>query len=132
MNKRGLLREQIETFEKTENQLEGFYSEIDKLLKKSPNDTVNIFKLNLINTVLEKANSILGENRPFTNFQEFDLDQTPTNSDVCTILSQYIECMDHFKSDNVEGFGDVWYWISNGEKSDIRASTPKKVKKTKK
>ncbi|MEI9476589.1 MAG: hypothetical protein WCO26_08445 [Deltaproteobacteria bacterium] len=51
----------IDRFEKTLTQLEALHSEVSVLSKKSPNDGLNEFKLGLVNSVLQEANSLLGD-----------------------------------------------------------------------
>ena len=47
-----MTKEQIEIFEKTFAQLCGLYDDITILVKKNPNDVMNIFKLRNINKLL--------------------------------------------------------------------------------
>jgi hypothetical protein len=72
----------IEQFEKLEQQLHSFLREISELSHKKPNDGLNHFKLKFINSTLESLNEILGARRPFKDFEKFDADELPTNSDV--------------------------------------------------
>ena len=122
-------REEISEFEQLQAQLQSLYIEVGTLSKKKPNDAVNEFKLKLINQVLKRANTILGEeNRPFGGFLQFDADNVPTNSDAVLILSQYLNCLEKLRADNVrQQFGD-WYWLVDGEVSNIRTSPPRKLK----
>jgi len=84
-----------ELLNKTYGQLKSLHNEISLLSKKSPVDTVNKFKLKLINSVLESANQLLGEkDKPFKDFTVFNEDDLPNNSDVVMILSQYISCIE--------------------------------------
>ncbi|MGB7045863.1 MAG: hypothetical protein WBD65_13440, partial [Methylocella sp.] len=76
-------KEDVEALERLIGQLQGLHAEISQLARKAPNDAVNAFKLKLINKVITAGNVVLGENyRPFTEFDEFDADDVPTNSDV--------------------------------------------------
>jgi hypothetical protein len=122
----------VDKFEKTVAQLEALHSEISVLSKKSPNDGLNEFKLKLVNSVLQKANSLLGDTyKPFPDFLSFDHDTVPSNSDVTLILAQYINCMEKLRSDNIyRPSGSYWYWRVDGEdpsKPSIRTSEPKKL-----
>ena len=86
--------QEIEDFMKLAAQLEGMLREFAELSKKKPNDGVNTFKLTLVNKLLDTANGILDvTDRPFEDFERFDPDNLPTNSDVLMILSQYRACM---------------------------------------
>lgn len=123
---------EIEQFEKIHAQIEGFHNEISTLAKKSPNDGLNEFKIKLINQVVLEANKILSEkHKPFKDFQRFDLDDLPSNSDVTFVLSQYFNCMEKLRLENVEDEFDYnahktdWYWICNNKK---KTSPPKKLK----
>jgi hypothetical protein len=52
-------KEDVESLEKLIEQLQGLHVEITQLVKKSPNDALNLFKLRLVNKVLARANNIL-------------------------------------------------------------------------
>jgi hypothetical protein len=119
----------VETFEKVQVQLQGIYTEISEFAKKKPDGTINTFKLNFINNILARANSVLDDqNRPFKDFVKFDIDEIPTNSDVTFILIQYINCMEKYRADNItENYGN-WYWLIEGQESSIQTAPPKKLK----
>ena len=124
-------REDVDRFEKTFAQLEALHSEISVLLKKSPNDGLNEFKLRLVNSVLQEANSLLGDTyKPFPDFLVLDEDALPSNSDVTFILAQYLNCMEKMRSDNI--FNDTfgrWQWRVDDDKTEIRTSPPEKLRR---
>lgn len=117
----------IELFEKIDTQLLGLYNEVSALSKKKPDDAVNLFKLKIINNVITEANNFLGDERPFTDFDTFDVDAVPSNSDVVLILSQYINCMEKVRSDNITYYSNAWYWVKEKMRTDIRTAPPKKI-----
>jgi hypothetical protein len=105
------------------------HSEISALTKKSQNDALNKFKLKFVNQALEEANVILGkEYKPFANYDKFDENDLPTNSDVTMILGQYLNCMEKLRADNIYQKLGSWYWRVNGKESYLRTSTPNKLK----
>lgn len=55
-----------------------------------------------------------GSTNPFADFETFDEDSLPTNSDVVLILSQYLDCLEGWRSDNVFKEGYNWYWKLGG------------------
>jgi len=123
-------RKEVELFDKTYAQMEALYTEIASLSKKSPTDGVNKFKLKFINKVLGEANNLLKEKyKPFEDFEVFEEDDLPTNSDVIMILSQYLGCMEELHHANILRYGGDWWWVIDGERSDIRTSCPKKLKR---
>jgi hypothetical protein len=86
-------RSSVDVFEKVSGQLISIYEEISLLSKNSPNDAVNKFKLNFVNKLLAQSNEYLADKyRPFDDFEAFDEDDIPQNSDVVFILSQYLQC----------------------------------------
>lgn len=126
----------IPQFKKILNQLEGLHGEISSLSKKSSSDALNTFKLNLVNQVITITNEILGEKyRPFSDFELFDEDKLPSNSDVTLVLSQYINSMESLREENISSnirytaSGSVakiaWLWND----SKIETYPPKNVKK---
>lgn len=123
-------KEDIESLEKVIGQLQGAHAEISQLAKKSPNDSLNKFKLDLINKVILSANAVLGDKyRPFDDFERFDADDVPTTSDVTMILSQYMEEVERYRSDNVAYDYDFhgWCYVMDGKQTSVRAGAPSKV-----
>ena len=131
-------RANVDTFEKISGQLLCIYEEISLLSKKSPNGAVNKFKLKFVNKLLSQSNDYLGEMyKPFDDFDSFDEDDIPQNSDVVFILSQYLQCFEKQRSDNVVIRNGNWFWRVIGEATDkvdedgmvlIRTVKPKKLK----
>jgi hypothetical protein len=98
------------------------------LAKKSPKDAVNEFKLKFVNLVLAECNSLFGEKRPFAEFEIFSIDNLPSNSDVTFIISQYIECAEKFRADNIRMYSGAWWWkIDREEQPTVRTAPPKKI-----
>ncbi|WP_221390031.1 hypothetical protein [Dyadobacter sp. NIV53] len=126
----------IDDFKKILNQLEGLHEEISSLSKKSYTDALNVFKLKLVNQVLVRTNELLGkEYKPFSDFIIFNEDDLPTNSDVTLVLSQYINCMESLREENIfskieyttSGSVAKLYWCWKGTK--IETYPPKNIKK---
>ncbi len=124
-------QEDVEQLEKLTGQLQGMYAEISALAKKSPNDSVNAFKLKMINKVIELGNVVLGDKyKPFVDFDSFDDDDAPTTSDITMVLAQYMEEAERFRSDNVMFNGmSRWFYIVNGGMSEIQSGPPTKIGK---
>ena len=132
-------RSDVDTFEKLAGQIVSTYDEVALLSKKSPNDALNKFKLNFINTLLKKSNEFLGkEYMPFEEFTAFDVDEIPQNSDVVFILSQYLQCFEKLRADNVSVQHGIWYWAVEPDENDsseeenglvyIRTVKPKRLR----
>lgn len=64
--------------------------EFQALSSKKPNDTLNKFKVKYVNQTLTEANKILGEDKPYKDFDVFCDEELPTNSDVLMIFSLYL------------------------------------------
>ncbi len=121
---------EIDVFEKVDAQLLGFHEEVQNLAKKSPDDGVNKFKLRHINTVLAAANRLLKPTqRPFEDFEQFNPDDVPTNSDVLLIVRQYVSCIEEARASNIVIYGGSWFWVIDGSRSDRRARPPAKLAK---
>jgi hypothetical protein len=127
-----MTKEQVDTFEKLQAQLGGLHTEITALSKKSQNDALNKFKLKFINQILADANKLLGEKyKPFGDFDLFDENEMPTNSDAAMMLNQYLNCFEKLRADNIrreEKFPQHWYWLIDGELSTIRTVIPNIIK----
>ncbi len=117
-------RKDIDLYEKVQSQIEQLYKEITVLSKKSPDSAINKFKLKFINEKLKEANALLvGKHKPFADFETFDEDSLPSNSDVVLILSQYLDCLEGWRSANVFKEGFSWYWKLGGS-TRVSAQSP--------
>lgn len=97
------------------------YSELSILSKKSPDGSINKFKLNFINQLIEEANQLLGKRYiPFSDFQRFQEDDILFNSDVVLIISQYIKCLEKFKYDNVKRLSVNRYWNLSDTNEEVK------------
>lgn len=124
-----MTKEDVDNFEKLQSQLEGLHSEISALSKKSQNDALNKFKLKFVNKIIIDSNKLLGEKYiPFPVFSSFNEEDIPTNSDVAMMLTQYLSCFEKLRADNVKQDYGKWYWVIDGEQSDIKTIMPKKIK----
>ena len=125
-----LKNSQVDELEKLIGQLDGLHSELSALAKKSPNDAVNKFKLRFVNSSLLKCNSFLGESyKPFEDFHQFNEDDVPSNSDITFILSQYMQALEKFRSDNIYMDMGAWYFKLDDKKKKIRTAQPAKIKR---
>lgn len=119
-------RTDVDAFEKLVGQLIGLYDELSILSRKRPSDAVSEFKLRFINDIVSQANQFLGENyAPFAEFEVFDEDDVPQNSDVVFILSQYLQCFEKYRADNVKELFERWYWIVDPEPGETPGSDGK-------
>jgi len=128
----------VDVFEKLSGQLISVYEEMSLLSKKNPNDAVNKFKLKFLNKLIDDSNKFLTDKyKPYDDFNIFDEDDMPQNSDVVFILSQYLQCFEKLRADNVVIKNASWYWKLKGTKYDkvdedgmiyIRTVRPKKLK----
>ena len=127
-----MTKEEIDIFEKLQAQLQGLHTEISAMSKKSQNDALNKFKLKFINQSLKGANEMLGPKyKPFEDFDLFDENDLPTNSDAAMMLTQYLNCFEKLRSDNIrrqEKHPFNWYWVIDDEISTIRTVMPKTLK----
>ena len=123
--------DEVEKLEKIIGQIQGAHAEISILAKKSPADSLNAFKLTLINNVIKVSNEVLGEKyKPFDHFDQFEPDDLPSNSDVTMILAQYMEEAERYRSDNVVYQKFVgWVYKVDGKASDIQSGPPSKIGK---
>jgi hypothetical protein len=104
--------EDADLFEKVEAQLKKLHEELAALSKKSPDNPINKFKLKLINEKLIEANRLLtGPHKPFAKFEIFEESDLPSTSDAVIVLSQYLSCLEGWRSANIheDGIAD-WYW----------------------
>lgn len=117
---------QIKIFLKLQPQMKSAYEEIGLLSKKKPTDAINKFKLKFINSILSRANEVLGEKyQPFPKeFELFEEDDMPSNGDVVFILSHYLTSLEKLRCDNIKISSYSWYWVINGKISDKKTDEP--------
>ena len=121
-------KKSIEKLEKISGQFDGLHREISNLAKKAPNDALNSFKLSFVNAALAEANTILGTPyQPFASFTQFNEDDVPSNSDVAMMLAQYLEELERKRADNLTRTAVGWFYVIDGEKSEIRTAPPKRL-----
>lgn len=127
-----MTKQEVDTFEKLQAQLEGLHSEISSLSKKSQNDALNKFKLKFVNQILSDSNELLGDKyKPFKDFSLFEENEMPSNSDAAMMLTQYLNCFEKLRADNIKKEKDYpqhWYWMIEGKLSNIRTVIPKIIK----
>jgi hypothetical protein len=113
-----ITRIQADRLEKLTGQLEGIHVELSALARKSPNDAVNAFKLRFVNEVLLNCAGLLSESYcPVGGFEQFNLDDVPSYSDVTFVVSQYLHALEKMRSDNIElKLGRWWYVLPNEER----------------
>ncbi len=117
----------IEKLEQLIGKIDGLYREIGSLVKKSAKDGVNKFKLKFINQVLLNTNTFLGKKSlPLDNFECFNEEELPSNSDVTFILTQYSEALELYRSDNIfVEYGNRYYKLKSGD--PIRTAPPASI-----
>ena len=118
----------VKNLEKLIGQLQSLHTEISQLTKKSANDGLNIFKLRIVNGILAKADQILlGSYKPLEDFNGFDEDALPTNSDVTMILALYMDQLERVRSDNVDYRDFEWQYVVDGKRSGIKCNPPTRI-----
>ena len=123
-------RSQVDELEKLTGQLSSLHSELSALAKKSPNNAVNTFKLKFVIITIANCNKFLGDKyKPFDDFEQFDTDEVPSNSDLTFIISQYIQAMEKYRSDNIYLDLGSWYYRTKDSVDKIRTAPPAKLKK---
>lgn len=118
---------QVDSFLKLQPQLKSAYDESSLLSKKKPTESFNEFKLKFVNSILSRANDILGKKyKPFPGeFNSFDKDDMPNNSDVVFILSHYLTSLEKLRCDNIKQdhtYG--WFWLIDGKTSGVKTDRP--------
>lgn len=110
--------EEVEEFEKVVGQLNMLIKDFYELSKKKPSEAVNLFKLNLVNVILDKLNNILDDaDKPFESFSQFSEEEIPINSDVLVVLNQYHKCSKRFAEKNIEKYSFANYWVVDNKRT---------------
>ena len=115
-------KEKVQEYEKLLSQLATMRTQFDNLSKKNPDGSVNSFKIGLVNKLLDDVNDLIGDYKPFPDFDKFDDSPKVFNSDVLMILAHYITAMNRFKKANTtieKGIGLDTSWMDSVEKWNI-------------
>lgn len=114
-------KKEVNLLIKTIGQFTSLISDFSEFSKKNPNVPINLFKLNIVNSVLKVAKSFLSsEYLPLDEFSSFGEDDLPTNSDVLLILNLYLRGFERFVEDNINyDFSNNTQWKLEGKNSDI-------------
>jgi len=115
----------VDRFNKVVGQMASLRDEFAVLSKTKPDNALNEFKLGFVDEKLDEANHILsGDDKPFASFEQFDTEKLPSNSDVLVTLSQYLACLERWRS------AHVWYsqvrfkYLWSVENAEIEADGP--------
>lgn len=118
-------KEDIDLFLKCVAQLSGVYDEFSLLSKKSPDGSVNKFKLKHLNSFIGSSAPLLTEEyKPMEGFDAFEEDDVPTNSDVCFVVTQYLKCLEQLRCDNISYDRGSWSWECDDSDSLIITKLP--------
>jgi hypothetical protein len=121
-------RKEVDKYQRVQSQLEAFHREFEGLAKKTPNGTLNPFKLKIVNQAIDDGNKVLGkEFLPIRDFTQFTDEELPSNSDVSMMLSQYLEAMEVLRCRNiVQGSLGRWYWdVEDADHESMQAAEPR-------
>lgn len=119
----GLQKTDVQLFEKILEQLQKLRDDFGGLAKSKPDAPLNVLKVGFVNEKLAEANRLLtGPHKPFDKFEQFDIEALPSNSDVQLVLSQYLACLEGWRSANVVKRGYDWVWDLDAEQ--IKAQPP--------
>jgi hypothetical protein len=120
---------EVNLFAKVQAHVKQLHGEISLLSKSKPDNPINTFKLKCINEKLRGANTILtGDFKPFEDFNQFEEESLPTNSDVVMILSQYLDCLEAWRSAHIVAKGLDWFWKLD-DHQEIWTSQPSRFRK---
>ena len=122
IRKMTMKKENIKEFERLLSQLVTMKTQFEALSKKDPDGSVNSFKIGLVNKLLQDTNNLIGDFKPFPDFEQFDDSPKVFNSDVLMIMAHYITAMNRFKKANTtteNGIGLDTSWMDSVEKWNI-------------
>lgn len=132
MNKKNAMNEEeVSDFELLQGKVQGLYEEVLALSKKSPSDVLNKFKLRLTNGIIRSTNAFFVQqsmNLPVDGFDQFEDEEIPSNSDVLIVLSQYLQCLEKLRADNIKLHSGRWYWVIDGKESSRHTAAPRKIR----
>ena len=93
-------KEEVEKYEELLSKLVSIKNDLALLSSKKPGEQLNTFKIKYINNVMAKVNALIGDDKPYDDFDVFDEVALPTNSDALMIINLYLNGMHRFKIHN--------------------------------
>ena len=93
-------QKEIDIYEELRPKIASVRDTIKALSSKKPDEILNLFKIRRINILIGQANSLLKDVKPYNDFDTFEEDELPSNSDVLLIIELYLESFHR-------------YWINN-------------------
>lgn len=78
---------EIDAFRQVLAQLEALHQEMANAAKKSPDKAVSAVKVRFVNVILSEAAKVLGRSKPNIGFDQFELDDLPSASDVSFVAA---------------------------------------------
>lgn len=93
-------QKEIDIYDELKPKIVSVRDTIKGLSSKKPDETLNSFKVKRINILLEKANTLLGELKPYDDFDTFSEDLLPSNSDALMILELYLGAFNRYWHNN--------------------------------
>lgn len=105
-----LSRSQIDELRSVIANLDGLQAEIAAAVKRKAGEPITPFQGKIINGVIERANGLLGNDRPIAEFEVFNLDDIPTASDVAMVAAQYVEAFEKIRCEHITKYPDGWVW----------------------
>jgi len=121
----------VDEFEAVEAQIGSARDELLVLVKKSPHDALSKFKLIVVNMLLNRANELLADERPISDFVQFDSDSLPSVSDTVFVFGQYLAALENLRVKNIRqnDRNMRWYWMMSGERTERLTYPPRKLSK---
>lgn len=89
---------EVEQYKLLEPLINGVYEEFKELSKKKPEAGLNMYKVKVINRILESIKGLLKDEEVIQFLDVLNQDDLPTNSDVILILNQYLKALNMFYS----------------------------------
>ena len=112
-------QKEIDIYEELKPKITSVRDTVKALSSKKPDEHLNIFKIRRINILLQQANTLLNDVKPYSDFDTFAEDELPSNSDALLILELYLEA---FKR----------YWLNNTTHGSWDLEREWKITKSKK
>lgn len=106
-----ITQHEVEQYKLLDPLINGVYEEFKELSKKKPEAVLNMYKVKVINRILEPIKGLLKDEEVIQFLDVLNQDDLPTNSDVILILNQYLKALDMFYSKyyrNDLGIGYEW------------------------
>ena len=103
-------QDQVDKFNYLSPMLDSALKEMREFSKRKQDGIVSAAKIKILNRILSDVRTIVSEEDTVNYLDLLDEQDLPQNSDAVFMLTQYLQCFEKLRSDNVVNDYRGWCW----------------------